>query len=52
MPDTVIDIKALASLIQENIARVIVGKANEVELILTAILTGGHVLLEIGRAHV
>ena len=46
MPDTVIDIKALASLIQENIARVIVGKANEVELILTAILTGGHVLLE------
>jgi MoxR-like ATPase len=46
MPETTIDIQSLARSIQENISRVIVGKANEVELILTAILTGGHVLLE------
>jgi MoxR-like ATPase len=46
MAETTIDIQAIARLIQENIARVIVGKAKQVELILAAIMTGGHVLLE------
>ncbi|MEA4890186.1 MAG: MoxR family ATPase [Clostridiaceae bacterium] len=40
------DIKGMAETIQENIARVIVGKKKEIDLILTAILSGGHVLLE------
>ncbi len=46
MAETIIDIQAIARLIQENIAHVIVGKAKQVELILAAMLTGGHVLLE------
>ena len=36
----------LSSAIQKNIARVIVGKSMQVELALTALLAGGHVLLE------
>ena len=39
-------VQSLARAIQENIARVIVGKAQTVELLLTALLTEGHVLLE------
>jgi MoxR-like ATPase len=40
------DLQALVTRIQDNVARVIVGKRRQVELVLTAILSGGHVLLE------
>ena len=40
------DISALAQRIKENISAVIVGKEEQLELILTAMLSGGHVLLE------
>lgn len=40
------DISRLAQKLKENIARVIVGKEQQLELILTALLAGGHVLLE------
>ncbi len=36
----------LAQAVQQNIAQVIVGKANAIELLLVALLTEGHVLLE------
>lgn len=36
----------LSEKIQNNISRVIIGKTKQVELILTALLVGGHVLLE------
>ena len=39
-------IPALAKTLCENISRVIVGKEKQIELILTALLSGGHVLLE------
>ncbi len=39
-------VQSLARAIQENIARVIVGKTQVVELLLAALLTEGHVLLE------
>ncbi len=39
-------VQFLARVIQENIARVIVGKAQTVELLLAALLTEGHVLIE------
>jgi len=39
-------ISTLAKKINENISRVIVGKDQQIELILTAMLSGGHVLLE------
>jgi MoxR-like ATPase len=39
-------IQTTARAIQENIARVIVGKAQTVELLLIALLTQGHVLIE------
>lgn len=39
-------IKDLADAIQDNIGKVIIGKEKQVELILTALLVGGHVLLE------
>ena len=39
-------IAALAQKLNENISKVIVGKSREIELILTALLAGGHVLLE------
>ena len=39
-------IAALAQKLNENISKVIVGKARQTELILTAMLAGGHVLLE------
>lgn len=39
-------IQTLAQKLKENIGQVIVGKEKEIELILTALLAGGHVLLE------
>ena len=39
-------ITTLAKKLNENISRVIVGKEKQIELILTAMLAGGHVLLE------
>ncbi len=39
-------IAILAKQLNENISRVLVGKEKEIELILTAMLAGGHVLLE------
>jgi MoxR-like ATPase len=36
----------LVELIQANIARVIVGKSDTVELLLVALAAGGHVLIE------
>lgn len=36
----------LAQKLQENISRVIIGKEQQIELVLTALLAGGHVLLE------
>jgi len=39
-------IATLAQKLNENISKVIVGKSREIELILTALLAGGHVLLE------
>ena len=40
------DVKALTQKILENVKRVIIGKDKEIRLILTAMLTGGHVLME------
>jgi len=40
------DVATLAAKIKDNIARVIVGKDRETELILAAMLSGGHILLE------
>ncbi|MDR0929403.1 MAG: AAA family ATPase, partial [Oscillospiraceae bacterium] len=39
-------IEALAARVRENIARVIIGKGETVELLLAALVAGGHVLLE------
>lgn len=39
-------ITTLAQKLNENIGKVIVGKSRQIELILTALLAGGHVLLE------
>jgi len=39
-------ITQLAGKLRENVSRVIVGKEQQIELILTAMLSGGHVLLE------
>ena len=39
-------IAVFAKALNENISRVIVGKEKETELVLTALLSGGHVLLE------
>ena len=40
------NIAPLAQRIKENIGKVIVGKDGQIELVLTALLSGGHVLLE------
>lgn len=40
------EISVLAGRIQDNIGKVIVGKDSQIELVLTAMLAGGHVLLE------
>ena len=39
-------ISTLAQKLKENISKVIIGKEDQVELILTALLAGGHILLE------
>jgi len=39
-------VKALADRILENVKKVIIGKDQEIRLVLTAMLTGGHVLME------
>ena len=39
-------IAPLAQKVRENISKVIVGKDSQIELILTAMLSGGHILLE------
>lgn len=40
------DISALAQRLQNQISRVIVGKSRQLELMMAALITGGHVLLE------
>jgi MoxR-like ATPase len=40
------NIKELADIIKENIERVIIGKSEVVELLLTALVANGHILLE------
>jgi MoxR-like ATPase len=45
-PPAFSEVKALADAVRENIARVIVGKADVIDLLLVALLSDGHVLLE------
>jgi MoxR-like ATPase len=40
------DIQAFAAAVRENVARVIIGKAPAIDLLLVALLCGGHALLE------
>ena len=40
------NVQTLAQRLQENVSRVIIGKEYEIKLVLTALLSGGHVLLE------
>lgn len=40
------EVSALAAKIRENIEKVMVGKSREIELIITALISGGHVLLD------
>ena len=40
------EVSALAVKVRENIEKVMVGKSEEIELILTALICGGHVLLD------
>ncbi len=46
MPFEFKDIKPLVKDISQNISKVMVGKEKEIDLILTALIAGGHVLLE------
>jgi MoxR-like ATPase len=46
MPDTHLTFAQFSQAVQENIARVVVGKRDVVELLLVALLADGHVLLE------
>ncbi len=46
MPETIESIRTFADAVRANVARVIVGKAQAVDLLLVAQLCGGHVLLE------
>lgn len=46
MSPTIAQLQATARAIQDNVARVIVGKTQTVELLLVALLTQGHVLIE------
>ena len=39
-------VAALAKRLKENVSKVIIGKEQEIDLVLTAMLSGGHVLLE------
>jgi MoxR-like ATPase len=43
---TLAEIPAFAAAVRENVAKVIVGKADTTELLLVAMLCGGHVLIE------
>ena len=43
---TIEDIQSFAAQVRENVARVIVGKASTIDLLLVALLCGGHALLE------
>jgi MoxR-like ATPase len=43
---TIEDIQTFATQVRENVARVIVGKAATIDLLLVALLCGGHALLE------
>ncbi|MBE5798013.1 MAG: MoxR family ATPase [Clostridiales bacterium] len=40
------EVARLAQAIRENVSKVIIGKQHEISLVLTALLSGGHVLLE------
>lgn len=40
------DVKSIARGLAENIEKVLVGKHRTVELVLTALLAGGHILVE------
>jgi MoxR-like ATPase len=40
------DVSVLAAKVRENMEKVMVGKSGEIELILTALICGGHVLLD------
>ena len=40
------NVQSLAQRLQENVSRVMIGKEHEIKLVLTALLSGGHVLLE------
>ena len=42
----VLDVKALAQALREEIAKAVVGQSQTVDLMLTALLAGGHILLE------
>lgn len=46
MPVSIAEIKTAADKIRENVARVIVGKSNVVDLALVALLSEGHILFE------
>ena len=46
VPATIEDIQSFAAQVRENVARVIVGKAATIDLLLVALLCGGHALLE------
>jgi MoxR-like ATPase len=46
VPATIDDIQSFAAQVRENVARVIVGKASTIDLLLVALLCGGHALLE------
>jgi len=46
VPATIEDIQTFAAEVRENVARVIVGKASTIDLLLVALLCGGHALLE------
>ena len=46
VPATIEDIQSFATDVRQNVARVIVGKAAAVDLLLVALLCGGHALLE------
>ncbi len=45
-PATIEDIQSFAAQVRANVARVIVGKAATIDLLLVALLCGGHALLE------
>jgi MoxR-like ATPase len=46
VPATIEDIQSFAAQVRENVARVIVGKAAPIDLLLVALLCGGHALVE------